>query len=77
MIGIIDNAELPGGDSMDGCLGVDYEGSGSGPFQGGGMILWGMPNFEGDIDGHQRLCQEMKSLDREVLLIGRFRVIHM
>ena len=77
MIGIIDNAELAGGDSMNGGFGVDDEGSGIGPFQGGGMIFRGMPDFEGDFGGSQRLCQEMKSLDREVLLVGCFRVIPM
>ena len=77
MLCVVNDAELTGGDSMDGVFGVDDEGSGIGPFQGGGMIFRGMPDFEGDIDGCQWLCQEMKSLDREILLISRFRVIPM
>ena len=51
MICIIDDAELAGGDSMDRVFGVDHEGIGGSPLQGGGMILWGMTNLKCDFGG--------------------------
>ena len=48
MIGVVEDAELPGGDAVDGGVGVDDEGVGSGLLQGAGEVLRGMAYLEGD-----------------------------
>ena len=74
---VIDDAELPWSYAMDAFLGMDNERMGACPFQSGRMILWGVTDLKRHIGGSQRLCQEMKSLHREILLISCLRVIPM
>ena len=51
MLGVIDDAELPGGYAMDALLGMDNERMGACPFQGGRMVLRGMTDFKRHFGG--------------------------
>ena len=77
MIGVVDDTKLPGGDTVDGGVGVNDEGVGSGLLQGSGEVLGGMAYLEGDretgcqrawetgIQGIREACTPLRGLGGE------------
>ena len=89
MIGVVEDAELTGGDAVDGGVGVDDESVGSGLLQGSGEVLGGMANLEGDrepgslgvgatgIQGIREACTPLRGLGGEPVHVmdGKIRLI--
>ena len=74
---VVDDTELSWGDAMYPVFRMYDKFVISGPFQSGWMILWRMADLKGHIRKRPSFCEEMEVTHREILLIGRLRIVTM
>ena len=77
MVLVIDDAELSWCNTVDSLLGMYDKFMIARPCQCSWMILRRMANLKCHLTRCQALCEKMEIVHREILLIGRLRVIAM
>ena len=74
---VVYDAELAGGNAVDGGCGMYHIAAVAHSFQGGGKEFGGVANLQRDVFGWQLAVDAMEAHNGEVLLVGRRRVVAM
>ena len=73
--GVVDNAELARGNTMDGRLGMDCIATVAEGLETGGKVLGGVAYLQRDVLGRQHAVDAVEVMDGEVLLVGGSGVV--